>query len=123
MPRRRSCEQIELSEIVVRLELGAGDLRVAGLRGRGERDEVGTTPAIRAPDEKEPSMVRCRDLVSEVSLDLVGEAAPGNGVSRPQAPVLDQEPVVDSAGGRAERLIVLAREVRAERPRLAQSAS
>ena len=55
-------------------------------------------------------MGREGDLVAQMPLDLVGQAASGQGFSRPEAAVLDQEPVVDSAGGRAERLVVLARE-------------
>src|SRR5215203_692327 len=69
-------------------------------------------PAVGTPDEEEPSVGRVRHLVAQVSFDLVGQAASGYGVSRPEAAVLDEEPVVDSAGGRAERLVVLARQAR-----------
>ena len=80
-------------------------------------------PAVRSPDEEQPAVRHRRDLLAQVLLDLVGEAAAGERVARPEAAVLDEEPVVDPAGGRGERLVVLAREVRAEGPRLRQSAS
>ena len=47
-------------------------------------------------------------LVAEVLLDLVREPASGQGVAGPEPSVLDQEPVVDPAGGRGQRLVVLA---------------
>ena len=56
-------------------------------------------------------------------LHLVGEAAAGECVARPEPSILDEEPVIDSARGRGEGLVVLARDVRAEGPRLRQPAS
>src|SRR5262245_15898750 len=45
---------------------------------------------------------------------LVGKPASRHCVPGPEPAVLDQEPVVDPAGGRGERLVVLARKIRAE---------
>ena len=64
--------------------------------------------AIGPADEEEPAVPDRGNLVAEVLLDLVGEPAAGQRVPRPETSVLDQEPVVDPAGGRAQRLVVLA---------------
>src|SRR5256885_668832 len=58
----------------------------------------------------------------EVCFHLIREAASGKRVVGPEVVILDQEPVVDFACGRGERLIVVARKVRTERP-IVQSAS
>ena len=80
-------------------------------------------PAVRSPDEQQPPVRYRRNLLAEMLLHLVGEAAAGECVAGPEPSILDEEPVVDSARGRGERLVVLAREVRAEGPRLRQPAS
>src|SRR5213079_1272123 len=89
--------------------------RLAGSRGFRECNELGTSPAIGSPHEQNPAVRDRADLLAQALLDLVGETAACEGVPRPETPVLDQEPVVDPAGGRYERLIVLASEIRAER--------
>ena len=121
---RRACEEVEPAEVLVGLELGPRNGGLARPRGGRERDELGPPSAIGAPHEQEPAVRHRAHLVEQVLLDLVGEAASGERVPGPEPAVLDQEPVVDSAGGRGERLVVLAREIRAEgRTRLRQSAS
>jgi hypothetical protein len=47
------------------------------------------------------------NLVAEVLLDLVREPASRQRIAGPEPPVLDQEPVVDPAGGCGKRLVVL----------------
>jgi hypothetical protein len=115
--------QVDAAEVFVALELGAGDLDLAGSRGGGEGEEPRSASPVRPPDEEQAAVRHGRDLLAQVLLDLVGEPAAGERVARPQAAVLDEKPVVDPAGGRGERLGVLAREVRAEGPRLGQPSS
>ena len=101
-------QQIEATEILVVLELETRQrLRTGPGRG-GEGDELRPAPAVRAADEEKASVRHRGNLGAEVLLDLVGEPASGQRVSRPEPSVLDQEPVVDPARGRGQRLVVLA---------------
>ena len=59
-------------------------------------------------------MRRDRDLLAQVPLTWSDRPLPARASRRPEAAVLDQEPVVDPARRRAERLVVLARDIGAE---------
>ena len=61
---------------------------------------------------------RASRCAGEVRLDLVGEPAPAKRVVCPEAPILDEDPVVDAAGGGGERLGECFRDLGAELPTL-----
>ena len=108
VPGRAARPQVDAAEILVGLELEARQALLA-LPGRGGiRDELRPAPAIGSTDEEEPAVRNRGDLVAEVLLDLVREPASRQRVARPEPSVLDQEPVIDPAGGRSQRLVVLA---------------
>jgi hypothetical protein len=114
---RRLAQEIEPAEIVVPLQLDP-DQPLLALAGAGrERGEARAPTAIRAADEEEPAVRDRRELAPQRVLDLVGETAAGECIAAPDAAVLDQEPVIDPAGGGVERLRVVAGNVGAERPR------
>ena len=94
-----------------------------GLEAAVKARSRGCRLPVRSPDEQQAPVRDRRDLLAQVLLHLVGETAAGERVARPEAAVLDEEPVVDPARGCGERLVVLAREVRAEGPRLRQPSS
>ena len=100
--------QVDGAEILVGLELEARQALLA-LPGRGGKsDELRPAPAIGSTDEEEPAVRNRGNLVAEVLLDLVREPASRQRVAGPEPSVLDQEPVIDPAGGRSQRLVVLA---------------
>src|SRR5581483_1856626 len=78
--------------------------------------EAGATPAPGPADEQELRVRPCRNLLAQVRLDPVGEAASANGLVTPEAAVFDEQPVVDPARGRGERLGMLDRDLGAGRP-------
>ena len=113
-----SLRRIELADHEDLRELDLAHALVPVARIDGERDEALDTPAVRPPDEHETAVLDGANLGAQVRFDLVGETAPRERVARPEAPVLDQEPAVDAARRRSERLAVFPREVGAVRPTL-----
>ena len=70
--------------------------------------------ALRLLDEEEARTLERVELRAQMLLQLRREQASSEHVARPGAPVLDEDPVVDAAGGRGERLVARARDGRAE---------
>ncbi len=71
--------------------------------------------ALRPLDEEKARTLERLELRAQMLLELRREQASSEHVARPGAAVLDEDPVVDAAGGRRERLVARARDRRAER--------
>jgi hypothetical protein len=100
-PRRR---EIEPDQIVVPVELEAAQLAAfsGGPREKGEQ----TVPAAPlAPANEEDACVRqSAALGAEERLQLLAQRRTVDRVVRPDAAVLEQDPGVDAAGCRSDRL-------------------
>jgi hypothetical protein len=112
-PRSRG-RQVEPAQVVVGLEGRAAQLLLALARGRGVRPQLAAAAPIGSADEDETRVLARMQLPAQRVLGLVGEPARTKRVRAPQAAVLDEEPVVDPARGRSERLVVLPRDVGTE---------
>jgi hypothetical protein len=107
--------EVEVEQVVVPVEPERAQRRL----GAGAADERGqpVLPApLGAPDEEDPRVREPPPLGGEVRLDLRRERRAVDGVVRPEAPVLEQDPGVDPARGRVQRLGVRVGRVRAEGP-------
>ena len=107
--------EVEAEQLVLVLDLELEEPLLPGPRRAEEHATARVGPALRLLDEQEPRVRERRDLGAQVLLQLRREQAPTERVPRPGSPVLDQDPVVDAAGGRRERLPARARDGRAER--------
>ena len=107
--------KIELEQVVVALELDAAQRPLRLGRARHERDEPVPAAALLAADEEDPALRQGGPLPAEVRLQLGRERRAVHGVVSPEPAVLDQDPRVDPAGRRAERLGVRERDLGAER--------
>lgn len=108
LPRGR---EVEPPQVVVGLEGGAAQLLLTLARRRGVRAQLLAAAAVRPADEGETRVLPRTQLLAERVLGLVGEPARAKRVRPPEAAVLDQQPMVDAARGRGERLVVLQRDV------------
>jgi glycine/D-amino acid oxidase-like deaminating enzyme len=108
--------EVEAEQVVVALELDAAELALRLGRAREERDEPVRGAALGAADEEDAGERMRRPLGDEVRLDLGRERRAVDGVARPEAAVLEQQPRLDAARRGAERLGVGARRLGAERP-------
>jgi hypothetical protein len=111
-------EQVEAAQVLVRLELESTQSLAPFARVGHVRDEPLSAAAVGAAHEEHATAAGGLLLLAQVRLDLIGEAAAGNRVARPEPSVLDEEPAVDAACGGGQRLAVLARQVGAERSSL-----
>src|SRR4029077_7438273 len=80
-----------------------------------EHREARMFAPVRAAEEQELRVPTRVALLEQPRLDFVREAARCEGIMPPEATVLDQDPVVDSAGCGSQRLCVLERDLGAER--------
>ncbi|MEX2103296.1 MAG: hypothetical protein WD805_04970, partial [Gaiellaceae bacterium] len=60
--------------------------------------------------EQQARVGQLTELVSEVGLELFGEEAAAQDVPVPKAAIFDEDPVVDPAGCRSERLLASVRD-------------
>jgi hypothetical protein len=106
--------QVEIEQLLVAADLRVEERPAALRRGAPEGPQRRVPAPVRAAHEEELRVRPGVALLGEVRLDLVGEPAPAERVARPEAPVLDEDPVVDAAGGGGERLGVRSRDLGAE---------
>lgn len=114
---RRVVQEVKPAEVVVAFELDPDQTLLSLARAGCERGKLGAPAAIWTADEQQPAVRNGAHLPAQRVLDLVREAAAGESVVAPDPAVLDEEPVVDPAGGGVERLGVVARDVGAKLPR------
>jgi hypothetical protein len=97
--------EVEVEQVLVAVEPQPAERRLAG----GAADEAGE-PLLAAPlaaaDEEDPRVRQPPPLGREVRLHLRREGGAVDRVVRPQAAVLEQDPGVDAARGRVQRLAV-----------------
>ena len=104
----RALEGIELAKIFVGRDVESRETLVLLPRvGDIDRDALVVAP-VGPADEQEAGPGSRINEVAEPVLYLVRETAARERVMAPQAPILDEEPVVDPAGRSAEGLVVLA---------------
>jgi len=107
--------EVEPDQVVVPVELEAAELAVVV---RGPREE-GEQPVLAAPlataDEENPCMREPTTLGSEERLQLRTQRRAIDRVVRPEPAVLEQDPRVDTARRRTERLRVSQRRLGTER--------
>jgi hypothetical protein len=106
--------EVERAQIVVRLEGKAAELLLSLARRRRERAQLVAATTVRSADEDQARVLPRPELLPQRVLRLVGEPARAERVRPPEAPVLDEQPVVDPARRARERLVVLTRDVRAK---------
>jgi hypothetical protein len=109
--------EVEPDQVVVALELEPPQLGRAG-RARDEGEQPVASATLAAADEEDPRVRQPAALGAQILLQLAAQRRAVDGVVRPQAAVLEQDPGVDATRGRGERLPVRARGLRAERPSL-----
>ena len=107
--------EVESEQVVLVLDLQLEEPLLPGLRRAEEHAPPGLRAALGLLDEQEARALERGELSAQVRLQLRREQAVAEDVSRPGPAVLDQEPVVDAAGRRRERLLARARDGRAER--------
>ena len=109
-------DQVDLAEVVVVLDVQSEEPFVAGKRA-ADHD---ATEALRAPfglpHEQQAGMRQRGELLPEMRLQGRGEQASTQNVAAPRPSVLDEQPVVDPARARRERLAAGARHHSAEGP-------
>jgi hypothetical protein len=98
--------KVELEQVLVRVELEPEEPAVTFFRPASVDAQAGVAATVGPPDEKEPGPAQRRQVRAEVRLDRLRDAALGQLVTSPETAVLDEEPVVDAARGRGERLAV-----------------
>jgi hypothetical protein len=102
---RRACE-VDAVEVVLVLDLERQKALCTGSRRRDEHVPAALRPAVGTPYEEESRGAEHVKLLAQVLLQPRREQAVAERVAPPRAAVLDQEPVVDAARGRRERLSV-----------------
>ena len=114
---RRACRfEVEPDQVVVTLELEPAQVAPV-LRRPGHEREQPVLAATLGPADEEDARVRqpCA-LGPQVGLQLRAQRRAVDGVVRPEPAILEQDPRVDAARGRCERLCVGPRRLRTERP-------
>jgi len=107
--------EVETDEIVVVIELEREESLAARERRAEEELAASVGAPVRLLHEEKARVAKAVELLPEVGLELRREEASAEHVAIPEAPVFDEDPVVDSAGGRSERLGAAARDVGAKR--------
>ena len=100
-PRRL---EVEADQVVVPVQLEAAQLAVSARGAREEGEQPVAAPPLAAADEEDPGMREPAPLGDQERLQLLAQRRAVDGVVRPEPAVLDQDPCVDTARGRAERL-------------------
>ena len=77
--------KLDATQVLVRLELGAGHSRLAGPRGGGEGEKLRMPPAVRSPDEQQPPVRYRRNLLAKMLFTWSERPLPGSA-SRVQSP-------------------------------------
>ena len=91
-------------QVVVPLELEPAD-GARALRGAGdEREQPVPAAPLGSTDEENPSVRQPLALGSQMRFQLLAQRRPVDGVVCPEPAVLDQDPGVDAARRRRERL-------------------
>ena len=98
--------EVKPDQVVVTLELDAAELALARRRPGEEGKEPVAAAPLGATDEEDAGVRQTDALGDEMGLQGAAERRAVDGVVRPEAAVLDQDPGVDPARGRAERLLV-----------------
>jgi hypothetical protein len=106
--------KVDREQVVVPLELEPTEAPLGLGRACDEREQPVAAPPLGPADEEDPAVRRPRPLGREVALQLRGERRAVDRVVPPEAAVLDQDPGVDPARGRGERLLVRPRGLGAE---------
>jgi hypothetical protein len=112
LDRISGARELDAEKLVVPLEFEAPH---GAARLRDENREAVGTPPVRAPDEEDAGVREAATLGDEVRLELRAQRRAVDGVVRPETAVLDQDPGVDAACRRVQRLAVVARRLRTER--------
>ena len=107
--------EVESDQVVVPVEVEAARL-AATARGTGEEDDQPFVPApFGAADEEDARVREPAALGAKERLQLGAQRRVVDRVVRPEPAVLDQDPRVDAARRRSDRLAVRQRRLRAER--------
>jgi hypothetical protein len=107
-------DEVEGGQVVVPLELELEEALFARPRAT-EVDEAPTlTAKLRLLHEQETRVRQLAELVPEMSLEALGKEAAAEDVPVPEPAVFDEDPVIDAARGRSERLLAGVRDFGAE---------
>src|SRR5712691_4731783 len=112
--RLASGAEVEVEEVLIAAELGAEEPAAALGRGAPEDGETVAAASLGASDEQRLGRAQSPGALTQMLLDGYRQSAAGKRVVTPDSAVLDEDPVLDPAGSGAERLSVLARDLRAE---------
>jgi hypothetical protein len=105
---------VEPAELLVMCDVEPAETLLT-LAGVGDVDgQCRVMPAVGPPDQQEARARMDRPKLPQARFDLIREAAPDERVGAPEPAVLDEQPAVDPACRRTERLVVLARDVGTE---------
>jgi hypothetical protein len=104
--RRARSVELEADQIVVPFELEPPESALAPRAAGDEDNEPVPAASLGSTDEEDPRVRQPRALRAQVRLQLLAQRRRVDGVVCPEPAVLDQDPGVDAAGGRAERLRV-----------------
>ena len=114
LERLAGTREVERAQLLVRRERRAAQALLSLARRCRVGAELLPPAAVRAADEEQPRARAGVHLLAQGLLHLVGEPRRSQRVGPPQPAVLDEQPVVDAARRRAERLAVVPRHVAAE---------
>ena len=120
-PQRRAvagerARQVDAVEVVLVLDLEPEKTLPAGLRRRQEHAPEALDTPLGLLHEEQARGAERLELLPKMRLEPRREEAPAEDVATPGAAVLDQDPVVDPARRRAERLLARPRDGGAEGP-------
>ena len=114
----RACAvEIHADQVIVPLQLEPPELARARRRAGDEGHKPVAAASLGPSDEEDPCVRQPFALGAQVRLQIPAQRRPVDGVVCPEPAILDQDPRVDTARGRRERLGVCERRLGAKRVR------
>jgi len=107
--------EVEPDQVVVPVELEPAELSLGSSSARDEGEQPVLAAPLAAANEEDPRMREPAALGAEERLQLLAQRRAVDRIVRPQPAVLEQDPCVDTARRRADRLRVRKRRLGTER--------